>query len=443
MTFLAHNEPTNRRGNIQTLAYLIRQVGMVVINLVIILALSGPSANCPGYESNPDTPCTTDPSVTSRNNLSEQYPDEWCHMQCSQATFDFGLEINQYIWLLVAIGLVSLPFYFMLKEDKKEVKDSVTQIISNFWKTAKRQAVWRVILYTIVSNILFNVSVACQQNANYVFMGLTTMQNQIINILEAIVFAIALYVIKQYCRDFSWRKMVLYGNLTVTSVNLLYLLIINDVCRNPWFYVAFSVSDYFMYTVNWMASLFAIVEVSETGFETVTYALITTSADATMSLSSVISNQLLSFFPSLATQASIATDTPLVRNDMTALFLIVTLVNTSALLVLPLLPRQREEAWKIMKEGVQSAFWGGFALISGLVFLVYSTIVTFLTVAGADTYGCMAILGGPGCGAGGGVDPGATTLLALIFLYCFFVFGCFVVRPIAKGEKKFSWGMYV
>jgi len=42
MTFMAHHESQNRRGKIQTLIYLMRSIGRILINLVIIFAFSGP-----------------------------------------------------------------------------------------------------------------------------------------------------------------------------------------------------------------------------------------------------------------------------------------------------------------------------------------------------------------------------------------------------------------
>jgi len=119
MVSMAHHEKIERRGKIQTLIYIMREVGRLMINIVIIFGFSGPSTNCPGYQSNPNIPCSTDPSVTDRNSLYTEYPDTYCYMQCPDAQFTFGLTIPQYAWIIAAINLVSLPFYFFLKEDKR------------------------------------------------------------------------------------------------------------------------------------------------------------------------------------------------------------------------------------------------------------------------------------------------------------------------------------
>ena len=48
--------------------------------------------------------------------------------------------------------------------------------------------------------------------------------------------------------------MVWVGSLLVTFFNLLYLLIVFDVIRNPWFYIFTDVTDQFMLTLNFLAS---------------------------------------------------------------------------------------------------------------------------------------------------------------------------------------------
>ena len=156
MVWIAHQETESKRGRVQTLIYIVREIGRLCINVVIILGFSGPQVNCPGYESDSTIACTTDESIATRNDLFESFPESWCHMKCDAAQFEFGMTIPQYAWLIVAINLLSVPSYFMLKEEKKE-RDNISKVLSDFWKTAKRRAVWQVMLYTMISSITFNV----------------------------------------------------------------------------------------------------------------------------------------------------------------------------------------------------------------------------------------------------------------------------------------------
>jgi len=256
--------------------------------------------------------------------------------------------------------------------------------------------------------------------------------------MESLIFFVGLSLIRKYALNFSWRKMIWAGSFLVTFFNLLYLLIVYDIWRNPWFYIFTDVSDTFMVTLNFMAGVFAIVEVSEPGFEAITYSLVTTAANATVPLSFVIAYQVLAFFPDLNSQEGLASDTPEVRNQFALLILVTEAINISSLLSLPMLPRQKEESRDLLKSGESSAFWAKFTLISGAIFLLYSTVITFMTVAGAETYGCLKILGGAGCTEDESSIP-VYCLLGAAFAYCYGLNFYFTFWPIVRGKEKFDW----
>lgn len=149
----------------------------------------------------------------------------------------------------------------------------------------------------------------------------------------------------------------------------------------------------------------------------------------------------MALFPQLNTQEGLATDTPDVRRDMALLVVIVEAINISSLLSLPMLARQKKEAKTMLEEGEESSFWAKFTVISAAIFLVYSTIVTFMTVAGAETYGCLKVLGGPGCTEDESSIP-VYCLMGACFLYCYGVSFYHTYLPIIRRQKKFSWSMF-
>jgi len=441
MVWMAHREPVNKRGSVQTLIYTVREIGRICINIVIMFGFSGPEVACPGYESDPSMPCTTDESVMSRNDLAAEYPDEWCHMTCSDAAFEFGLTIPQYVWLIAAVNLISLPSYLILKEEIIP-HEKFSTMMSSFWRTMKRRAVWQLMLYAMVSHITFDVYIAAKVQANYIWLNLSTVQNQILNIVESLIFFAGLSLIRKYALNYSWRKLIWIGKGMTTFFNFLYLLIVYDIMRNAWFYAFTDVSATFIYTLNFMASTFAIVEVAEPGFEAITYSLITTASNSVGPLSSVISYQFMAFLPALNTQEGIEADTPEVRNQFAFLIFITEVIGLTSLLALPMLPRQKKETRELVAKGETSAFWAAFTLISGLIFLIYSTIVTFFTVAGADTYGCYKVLGGEGC-TDDESSAAVYILIGIVFLYCYGVNFYLSFWPIITGREKFSFSMFV
>ena len=437
MVFIAQREKLEERGRMQTLIYTVNSFGQIVVNMFILLGFSGPATNCPGYEPNLTIPCTMNPDITSRNDMFLVNPDDWCHLKCRNATFSFDISIPIFAMTLAAVNILSLPLFATINEDKVPY-EFVGRFLRAFWKQVQRRATWQILLYSMVSNITFGVENAAKLSANFVWLNLRTSQFQIMVLFEKLLFFFGLIFIRRYALNTSWRVMILCGSLMILFFNSLYYLIVFDVWRNPWFYIFTDVTSTFMWTVNFVASVASMVEVAEPGYESITYALITTAANVVSPLSSVVSYQLLSFFPSLTGQESIATDTPLVRSEFATLHSIVIIINLTSLLSLPLLPRQKRETRELLALGEKSKFWSAFALVSGLTFLLYSTVITYVTVALHDVYGCFRVLGGTGCSADESSGP-AHFLVASVLLYCYIINFSLSFLPILKGRKKFSW----
>jgi len=331
------HELKKQRGSMFTFNYQSQQSGYLFMNLISLFALSGPQANCPGFEQDTNEQCTTDSTITSRNSAYNNETDSsnWCHETCDAASFSFGLSVPHYYYILCGLVGLSLPFiFFYLKEEPKTKTTTCRKILKDLIRTSKRQAVWQILLYTLVLGTLFGVQNAAMTNANRVWLNLTTMQNTVIGIVDNLLFVITLHFIRtKGLTTFSWRKIMFLGKVFLLVVNLLYLLIVYDVTRNPWFYTVFSVSGEFSFILADIVGQFPSTEIAEPGLESMTYALITTVLNIARPLSAVISQQLLSFFPALADQDSIAKDTPSVRHQMMSLILVVEVINFSGLLV--------------------------------------------------------------------------------------------------------------
>lgn len=391
MVWMAHREPIERRGRIQTLIYICRQVGRISVLLVLTFGFSGPQVSCPGWVEG--------------------------QKRCKKATFDFSLTIPQFAWILAAVNLVFIPTYFLLFEEKS-VRESFTAKMTSFWYVLKKRAVWQVILYTIVSNTLFAISNPAIDNTNNLWLGLQPFQKQLMTIFEDVFFFIALNLIRSYCLHINWRSMIVAGTLLQMFFMVLYLIIVYDIWREPWFYIFTDVSTQFTYTLNFLVGVFYIVEVSEPGYEAITYSLITTSHNAVSPLGTVISNQLMAAFPLLNDPTTLKVDDSEVRGQYASLLFIVVAFNLSSLLALPLLPRQKREARELLANGETSGFWAGFTAISCAIIIIYSTILVVYNVVGdEETQLCSYLLGGSGC-EGESKAP-VIILLTIVFVYTY------------------------
>jgi hypothetical protein len=209
-TWVTKREQPDQRGNMTALSYQSRFTAAVLMGVIIATALSGPQANCPGYEPDPNVACTTDSSISSRNSEFAKDPTNWCHMQCDAAMAPFGISIPHFYLILFIMATSLLPIYFFfLKEDKKKKPpQKISEITSQMADSCKKRAVWQLLLYSLVMNTLFGVSNAAQTNANFVWLELTTTQNQIISIMDNFILAGVLYLIRKYFLHSSWRRIM-------------------------------------------------------------------------------------------------------------------------------------------------------------------------------------------------------------------------------------------
>ena len=166
----------------QTLVYQMSKLGQVAINTVILLGLSGPKMNCPGYEPDLSVPCATAATIRGRVDpeLYARNPYGWCHELCPNATFDWDLSIPYVSWrcngalcsgrkwprrasmclislvasffsrrrsqfcLCISFVIVSsIPLYLRLQEDKVEATPRL-EFLRKFWTQVKRRACWQV-----------------------------------------------------------------------------------------------------------------------------------------------------------------------------------------------------------------------------------------------------------------------------------------------------------
>lgn len=118
----------------QTLVYSMNKLGQIAINLIILLGFSGPEMNCPGYEPDPQVPCTNNIYVIKRVDpeLYANNPYSWCYEMCNDATFEWDLSIPEFAISICFVIFASIPLYLRLKEDKVQAEPRMA-FLAKFW----------------------------------------------------------------------------------------------------------------------------------------------------------------------------------------------------------------------------------------------------------------------------------------------------------------------
>jgi len=435
-------ESPSTRGNYHSCYFVFAAIGMLFINLIILFLFSGPEMNCPGYESDDSKNCTTDLSVAMRNDEYFEDPIDWCHNQCDNAAFSWGLDYDSFALIMAFISVCGLPSSFYLCKERgtgKRLKDLMAQI----WQLCQQRKVWRLMFLLFAQNMLCLIKNSSITNANYVWMDVTTAQMQIMNCINTGLTLVTMIAIKEYGRKISWRKVTLIIIMIKAIADSLYYFIIFDIYRNVWFYTLTYVIDQTVSVCFGLISFFPITDVCKVGheIESALFALLYGAFKIVQVVCGVLSNQMLAFFPDLNEQESLDSDTQDIRRQMGYLTLITILINLSAIFALPFLPRGRTDTRELIVTSEPSTFWGVFSIASYLVFLSYSTVITGMTVAG-DDYGCYKIVGGEGCTEDESDIPVYCLFFgALFYLYSLIFYHCY--WPVLQGRERFSFSMFV
>ena len=197
------HELKKQHGSMYTIIHQFQQSGYLLLNVKALLTLSGPQSNCRGYKET--GLCTTDVAVTSRNSAYSETssPEEtpWCQEQCDAATFSVGLTVPHFYYIAFGLIGLSLPCIFCyLKEEPKQKTTTCRNILRDLYRTSQRQAVWQILLYTLVPLVLgtlLGVNNAAMTNANRVWLKLTTFQTTVIIIMDNLVLVVVLQFIRK------------------------------------------------------------------------------------------------------------------------------------------------------------------------------------------------------------------------------------------------------
>jgi MFS family permease len=152
MVWIAHREPIEKRGKMQTLVYSMNKLGQIAINLIILLGFSGPEMNCPGYEPDPQVPCTNNIYVIKRVDpeLYANNPYSWCYEMCNDATFEWDLSIPEFAISICFVIFASIPLYLRLKEDKVQAEPRMA-FLAKFWSQLSK-SLFALLVLSLRSN---------------------------------------------------------------------------------------------------------------------------------------------------------------------------------------------------------------------------------------------------------------------------------------------------
>jgi hypothetical protein len=228
--------------------------------------------------------------------------------------------------------------------------------------------------------------------------GVQNLQSNLFRFASSLIFVAGLWLTRRYFLGASWRKMILITTIVMSVIDAPFtFMTIFGVVRNQYFFLgeAFLVS--LPRATSFVVSIYVIVELAEEGGEGLAYGVLTTIGNLSGPLSTVLSNYIFGhfFFPSLSDSKNYVDDTPEFRNEVAWSYVISYVFGFSALLLLPLLPDQKEETQERKRTRPRSQYYTLITCMIIALALGFSLTLNILSVIPSTM--CLEIAGGEGC----------------------------------------------
>lgn len=382
---LGQLEAPESRGQILATGQMIRFSFSILAGVVQTFLLNGPSTN--------DANCVVG----------------W------NSCWSWGLTINQYYGLIfILVFLLFLPTLFLKELDSSHIPLTTTrEFVHEVWDTLQNLTSLSLIIYVIGIMAFGQLGNNAATYVQYYLINLTNFQSGIDTITSYAALVFAIWIFKTYMIRYNWR-FTTYLSCIVTSVlSLLWLPVFYNTAglRNAWFTIFIDLDQAFTGGLSQVLFSMAVIELAKPGQEATTYELIVSVANAAITLSSVISTQLL--YPVRANGCTVqpcAADTVNLTSDLAYedsngpskftvyTFMLVGISIAATLVFGEFLPKNKEmcHEWKAVGEHSGGRlFRGVIGLFMSVAVVIYGILASILLLDNRTS--CLPEIGGQGC----------------------------------------------
>uniref|UniRef100_A0A7S1YCG3 Uncharacterized protein n=1 Tax=Grammatophora oceanica TaxID=210454 RepID=A0A7S1YCG3_9STRA len=282
------------------------------------------------------------------------------------------------VMLLVIIPLTILPLLLYLNEQRLQTVKPTSEQCGEIWNTVCSRAVWQPMGFVYLYNVLQVGNAAWKQFLRTV-LGFTAIQLNSFQVLANVLLFVGVLAYKYYFIAYSWRSVYISTTLLNGLFSALQVCLITGTTfgiPNYWFALGDDAFADFIGGIQFLPTTIMMVHLCPAGSEGASYAMFTTVNNAAMSLSGAISTMILGIWD-VSKEAFENNE----LQGMIKLTVFTTIVQTSGVLFVGLLPRTKEDLAKLHQgEGGRSRT-GGFIFLAVTFFsLGYALVVGALNI---------------------------------------------------------------
>jgi len=273
--------------------------------------------------------------------------------------------------------VVMIPLIVMFVEDYNPAVPSTKEQCKEIWSTVCSRAVWQPMSFVYLYNILQIGNAAWREYLKSV-LHFTSVELNSLLIAAYILLYLGIIAYKYFFITWSWRSIYVVTTLLNGILSIGQIMLIKGFTfglSNFWFALGDDAMADFIAGIQFLPTTIMMVHLCPSGSEGASYALFTTVNNSAGALAGAISTNILRFF-------DVSKETMVSGNlsGLTNLTIVTTLLQTSGIIFVCLLPHRREDLLKLNYSS-SSKIGGGIFLAVTMLSLLYSVVVCVLNIA--------------------------------------------------------------
>lgn len=355
MVELAQREPANIRGTVQNHVSSVRQVFMILSAFMTGLGLNGVDYG---------------------------------------GSFSWTMGFNAIMGVCAFFSFVTIPIcWFCITESKAEVQ-SMRSFFVYLYELMQNRVIYQVIAFRFFRQIFSLFSVTASSPIQSTWAKVEPLNDGLASMFSSVVTFFALFVVRKWGLHWSWQLVVIACQFFVVALDAIpTFMTVWDVYRSQWFWLGVPLLEEIPNSIgDFIATLF-VVEVCDIGKEATVMSLMVSISAVGTPFATVLTKSVDAYFD--IERKYIVKDNNDVKWQVTYAYLIAYAFNLFSVIFVVWLPRQKQEAQELKRNGGKSKVMG-IITICYLLFAFAWTIMTNVLSLFASTK-CLRIAGGSGC----------------------------------------------
>jgi hypothetical protein len=214
--------------------------------------------------------------------------------------WSWGLNVNSYYGLLFVITLILfIPVCFLKEPDASHFpKHTPKEFMSKIWSLMQNLTTLYLLAYILGIHIFAGLGTKTDMFLQYYVIGLTSFQSGIDVVTSYMVLVLAVWIFQKYLINRNWRHTQIFSTVVAGLLQLLMILAYFNVggTRSAWFTIFLDLDESFVLGLTQVLLSMPVIELASPGQESTTYEMLISVSNASNTLASILSTNLLAPF---------------------------------------------------------------------------------------------------------------------------------------------------